>query len=81
MNWYYESGGQQQGPVAESELDRLLAEGKITLDTLVWRDGMAGWAPLRSARPGAGGPPAMPAAGAPSGCGVCSHQGRATSIT
>ena len=53
MNWYYESGGQQQGPVADSELDRLLAEGKITLDTLVWREGMAGWTPLRTARPSA----------------------------
>jgi len=53
MNWYYESGGQQQGPVADSELDRLLAEGRITLDTLVWREGMAGWTPLRTARPSA----------------------------
>ncbi len=53
MNWYYESGGQQQGPVADSELDRLLGEGKITLDTLVWREGMPGWTPLRSARPAA----------------------------
>lgn len=67
MNWYYESGGQQQGPVSEGELDRLLAEGKITLDTLVWRDGMAGWAPLRSARPGAGGVPPMPGAPGASG--------------
>lgn len=61
MNWYYEFGGQQQGPVSESELDRLLAEGKITLDTLVWKDGMAGWAPMRTARP-AGGAPPLPAA-------------------
>ncbi len=53
MNWYYESAGQQQGPVADSELDRLVTEGKITLDTLVWREGMAGWTPLRSARPSA----------------------------
>ncbi|MEQ1859309.1 MAG: DUF4339 domain-containing protein [Chthoniobacteraceae bacterium] len=60
MNWYYESAGQQQGPVAESELDRLLAAGTINPDTLVWREGMAGWTPLRTARPSA--PP--PAAGA-----------------
>lgn len=58
MNWYYESGGQQQGPVADSELDRLLAEGKITPETLVWREGMAGWTPLRTARPSA--PPVAP---------------------
>jgi hypothetical protein len=61
MNWYYESGGQQQGPVADSELDRLLAEGKITLDTLVWREGLAGWTPLRTARPAAPPPVAAPA--------------------
>jgi hypothetical protein len=51
MNWFYESGGTQQGPVSETDLDRLLAEGKITPDTLVWREGMAGWTPLRTARP------------------------------
>lgn len=59
MNWYYESQGQQQGPVSEAELDRLLAEGKITNDTLVWREGMTAWTPLATARkaslaPGAG---------------------------
>ncbi len=51
MKWYYESGGQQQGPVSEADLDRLAAEGKITADTLVWRDGLADWQPLREARP------------------------------
>jgi len=57
MNWFYESGGSQQGPVSEAELDRLLAEGKITGDTLVWREGMAGWMPHRSARPAQVAPP------------------------
>ena len=51
MNWFYESGGSQQGPVSEVELDRLIAEGKITPDTLIWREGMAGWMPMRTARP------------------------------
>jgi hypothetical protein len=54
MNWYYESAGQQQGPVSETDLERLLTEGKITLDTLVWREGMAGWAPFRVARASSG---------------------------
>ena len=58
MNWYYESGGQQNGPIPDSDLDRLLAEGKITPDTLIWREGLAGWAPMRTARP-------APAASAP----------------
>jgi hypothetical protein len=60
MNWYYESAGQQQGPVTEIDLDRLLSEGKITLDSLVWREGMSGWTPLRVARPPGAPAPAIP---------------------
>lgn len=65
MNWYYESGGQQHGPIPDSELDRLLAEGKITQDTLVWREGLPGWASLRSTRPApsAAAPPGAAASG------------------
>ncbi len=55
MNWYYDQGGQRQGPVPESELDRLLASRAITPTTLVWCEGMANWAPLKDARPAAGG--------------------------
>ena len=55
MNWYYDQGGQRQGPVPESEIDRLLASGAITETTLVWCEGMANWAPLREARPAGGG--------------------------
>jgi len=54
MNWYYESGGTQQGPISDAQLDQLLAEGKITPATLIWREGMGNWAPLREARPAAG---------------------------
>lgn len=50
MNWFYESGGQQQGPVSDSALDALIAEGKITGSTLVWHEGLADWKPLREAR-------------------------------
>ena len=64
MNWFYESAGQQQGPVSEHELDRLLTEGKITPETLVWRDGLADWQPLRIARPTTTTPPPMPLGGA-----------------
>jgi hypothetical protein len=62
MTWYYESGGQQQGPISDSELDNLLSQGKINLDTLVWREGQPGWAPLRAARPSGGAPPGIPSA-------------------
>ena len=54
MNWYYDQGGQRQGPVPEAELDRLLASGTITQNTLVWCEGMADWAPLSKARPAGG---------------------------
>jgi hypothetical protein len=54
MNWYYDQGGQRQGPVQEAELDRLLASGAINQNTLVWCEGMANWTPLREARPAAG---------------------------
>ena len=55
MNWYYDQGGQRQGPVPESEIDRLLASGAITPNTLVWCEGMANWTPLKDARPAGGG--------------------------
>ncbi len=60
MNWYYDLGGQRQGPVPEAELDRLLAAGTINPTTLVWCEGMANWTPLSQARPVAGGPAAVP---------------------
>ncbi len=56
MNWFYESGGQQQGPVSDGDLDQLIAQGKVTPATLVWREGMANWQPLSQAR-SVGAPP------------------------
>jgi len=51
MTWYYALGNERQGPVDDAELDRLIASGTITNDTLVWRAGMADWQPLSQARP------------------------------
>lgn len=53
MNWFYESGGQQQGPVDDHALDRLVTEGKLQPETLVWHEGLTDWQPLRTARPSA----------------------------
>jgi uncharacterized membrane protein len=50
MTWHYAVDGGQRRPVDDGELDRLLAVGAVTPDTLVWRAGMAGWQPLRKAR-------------------------------
>jgi len=76
MNWFYESGGKQNGPVSDETLDELLNKGEITLDNLVWREGMESWTPLRTVRgqAGAGGAPAaqpdMPPPGAVK-CDAC----------
>lgn len=62
MNWYYAAGGQQQGPVDDAQLDALIAAGTVRPDTLVWREGLANWQPLREARPmGAAAAAATPA--------------------
>ena len=44
--WYFARGQKQEGPVAEGEIRRLLAQGSIDTRTLVWREGMANWQPL-----------------------------------
>ena len=53
MNWYYALNGQQNGPVPEQELTRLVATGNINAGTLIWRDGMADWQQLGTAFPAA----------------------------
>lgn len=50
MNWFYEFNGEQKGPVTETELDRLVAEGVVLPTTLVWRDGLPNWTPLAQVR-------------------------------
>jgi uncharacterized RDD family membrane protein YckC len=60
MNWYYVEQGQQAGPVDDAQLEALRQAGRIQADTLIWREGMANWAPYSQVK---GGP--VPAAGAP----------------
>jgi len=43
--WYYASQGQQQGPVSDEQLQRMIQDGSLTRDDLVWREGMAAWQP------------------------------------
>ena len=71
MNWYYAAGQQQQGPVDDAQLDALVAAGTVTPESLVWREGMANWQPLRVARPAASiAPPgAVPPVAIPPGSG------------
>ena len=51
MTWYYALGNERQGPIDDAALDRLIATGVVTADTLVWKAGMADWQPLAQARP------------------------------
>ncbi|MEO8366366.1 MAG: RDD family protein [Pseudoxanthomonas sp.] len=47
-NWYYADAEQQrQGPLSAEEMAQRFHQGRLRLDTLVWRDGLAEWQPLR----------------------------------
>ena len=47
-NWYYaDPERQRQGPLTAEELVQRFHQGRLRLDTLVWRDGLADWQPLR----------------------------------
>src|SRR5262245_2199514 len=73
MEWYYAVGGEQKGPVSDQELQRLAQQGAVTPQTLVWREGMAGWQPY-----GGGTPPAMP--GNVTGAALCVQAAGAFSL-
>src|SRR6516165_6444030 len=64
MNWYYVDQGKQAGPVDESQLARMSAEGMIQDETLVWHEGMGNWQPFRDVKgsfiPAAPPPPISP---------------------
>lgn len=48
MLWHYlDPAGIQKGPVSEEELRRLLELGVLKAATLVWRDGLQEWRPVR----------------------------------
>jgi uncharacterized membrane protein len=51
MPWYYAESGQQKGPVTDEQFQSLVASGAVRGDTLVWRDGMANWAPYSTVAP------------------------------
>jgi len=45
--WFFEDGGEAQGPVTGQAIRRLVEEGRIVRETLVWKRGMEDWAPAR----------------------------------
>jgi len=46
--WFHAEGNRQQGPLPAEQVVELFRFNQITLDTLVWRDGLPQWQPLRS---------------------------------
>lgn len=78
MEWHYAEGGQQRGPVDETEFQNLVRSGKIGPETLVWREGMSNWQPYAQVTaPAASAAPAGAAGGAAAGGMVCSQCFRA----
>jgi hypothetical protein len=47
--WYYAQQGRQVGPVNTAYLSQLAASGQLQPTDLVWKEGMANWAPARAA--------------------------------
>jgi len=68
MNWFYSEAGQQRGPVSEEQFNNLVLSGRISPDTLVWRDGMADWQPLKAVRSA---PPVLPTTDGNARCVEC----------
>lgn len=46
VTWYYAVGDKKLGPIWKDRFDRLVNEGIILPETLVWCKGMDGWQPL-----------------------------------
>jgi uncharacterized membrane protein (DUF485 family) len=57
-SWSYLQNGQAQGPVSEDQIKAMLATGALTMNDLVWREGLMEWVPIRQA------PGLMPASAA-----------------
>lgn len=41
--WFYSKGGQRLGPVSDEELRRLISNGSVGPNDLVWKEGMTDW--------------------------------------
>jgi uncharacterized RDD family membrane protein YckC len=55
MDWYYADGQTPVGPLTESDFQRLVEEGRITAETLVWNEQMKDWQEYRELSTGGAG--------------------------
>ena len=46
-DWFYGKDNTQHGPVSEQEIQSLMTSGKIDTNTIIWREGMGDWIPLK----------------------------------
>lgn len=44
--WYAGVAGKQEGPFSIAEVATMLSSGKLTAESLVWKEGMADWVPI-----------------------------------
>lgn len=51
MNWYYAEETTRKGPFDDAAFNELLKSGRITPDTLVWREDLTDWKPYREVAP------------------------------
>lgn len=65
QNWFYADGETRIGPVSPDEIGRLVEDGKIGPDTLVWRRGLTDWEPARQHFAAATGAPPLPGSAPP----------------
>lgn len=48
--WHYAKNGQQFGPINTTQLKQLAAEGQLAPTDMIWKEGMAEWAPAGSVK-------------------------------
>ncbi|MGY6535593.1 MAG: DUF805 domain-containing protein [Pararhodobacter sp.] len=66
VRWYYVQGDARIGPVTQDEMTRLIGQGVVDAQTLVWRQGLQGWETAErhlsfpGPQPGPGQPPEVP---------------------
>ena len=46
--WYIDSNDQKIGPISKDQLRLALVNGEITIESLVWNNGLAEWSNLKS---------------------------------
>ena len=77
MKWFYADAGKQLGPLEDDEFDRLVGQGVVRGDTLVWHDGMPAWQALGVVRgwKNASAAPGFPAVAPSSAAGQVHYAG------